>query len=136
MDDKDRDFIIYARFMFYFSNLALFCSTHEKYKLLDKSFFMQAKKELEELEQQLVSLEKQTDFSRDSSVSLRSVGKQTDFSRDSSVSLRSVGKQTDFSRDSSVSLRLVKILTDFSRISTDSPRSVEKQRDFFRDSST
>jgi hypothetical protein len=34
---------------------------------------MQAKKELEELEQQLASLEKQTDFSRDSSVSLRSV---------------------------------------------------------------
>ena len=86
--------------MFYFSNLALFFSTHEKYKLLDKSFFMQAKKELEELEQQLASLEKQTDFSRDSSVSLRSVKILTDFSRISTDSLRSVAKQRDFFRDS------------------------------------
>ena len=50
--------------------------------------FLQAKKELEELEQQLSTLEKQTDYSRDSSLSLRSVDMQTDHSRDSSLSLR------------------------------------------------
>jgi hypothetical protein len=69
----------------------------KNYKLSDKCFFIQAKKELEELEQQLASLEKQTDFSRDSSVSLRSVENLTD----STESLRYVEKQRDFFRDSS-----------------------------------
>jgi hypothetical protein len=73
----------------------------KNYKLSDKCFFIQAKKELEELEQQLASLEKQTDFSRDSSVSLRSVENLTDFSRIFTDSLRSVEMQKDFFRDSS-----------------------------------